>query len=32
MTNVEQAEATVAAYVEVLRELAARGLTHSGEL
>ena len=31
-TDVEQADATVAAYVEVLRELAARGLTRSAEV
>jgi proline dehydrogenase len=31
-TDVEQAEATVAAYVEVLKELAARGLTRSAEV
>jgi proline dehydrogenase len=31
-TDVEQAEATVAAYVDVLRELAARGLTRSAEV
>ena len=31
-TDVEQAEATVAAYVEVLKELASRGLTRSAEV
>ena len=31
-TDVEQAEATVAAYVTVLKELAARGLTRSAEV
>jgi proline dehydrogenase len=31
-TDVEQADATVAAYVEVLKELAARGLTRSAEV
>lgn len=31
-TDVEQAEATVSAYVDVLKELAARGLTRSAEV